>query len=177
MDYKVIRSKRKKLTLTVERDCTVLVKAPYRTPKSVIDRFVAANAGWIDHQKQKHHENASQGTPPTQRQIVRMKKQAAVIMPRKTDYYARLMGVKYTGVKITSARKRWGSCKKDGSICYSYRNMLLSERCQDYVVVHELAHIKQFNHSPAFYAEIEKILPDYKDREKELKSFSCYDLY
>ena len=177
MDYKIIRSKRKKLALTVERDGTVLVKVPYRTSKTVIDNFVNANTAWIEQQKQKHRENASKGVPPTPRQIAQMKKQAAVMMGRKTNYYASLMGVKHNGIKITSAKKRWGSCKKDGSICYSYRNMLLSDRCQDYVVVHELAHIKQFNHSPAFYSEIEKILPDYKDREKELKDFSGYDLY
>ena len=80
------------------------------------------------------------------------------------------MGVTPTALKITSARTRYGSCSGKNSINFSLFLMEKSARAIDYVVVHELAHIKQHNHSPAFYKEIEKILPDYKERIKELKS-------
>ena len=90
-------------------------------------------------------------------------------LPRRTAYFAKIMGVTPKSVKITSAKKRFGSCSGQNGICYSWRLMLYPSEAIDYVVVHELAHIRQKNHSPAFYREIEKILPDYKARAKLLK--------
>ena len=79
------------------------------------------------------------------------------------------MGVEYSGVKITSAKTRYGSCSAENSICFSYLLMLKPLRAVDYVVVHELAHTVHHNHSRQFYALIEKYMPDYKERIKELK--------
>ncbi len=177
MNYKIIKSKRKSLTISVERAGTVIVKAPKSMTNRQIKFYCEKNRRWIEKRLAEHSENASKGTPPTEEEIKELKKQAKQVLSRKTEYFARFMGVEYNGVKITSAKHRWGSCKKDGSICYSYRTMLLDEKCRDYIVVHELAHIKQFNHSAAFYEEIAKILPDYKERQKEIKAFSNYDLY
>ena len=177
MEYKVIKSRRKTLIITVERDGTILVKAPLRMSDEMIESYCMRNTEWIAAKRREHKRNAACGTPPTDEEIVQLKKQAAQVMGEKTEFYAQKMGVKYKSVKITSAKKRWGSCKKDGSLCYSYRTMLLSDRCRDYVVVHELSHLKQFNHSKEFYREIEKILPEYREAEKELSQFSNYDLY
>lgn len=74
-----------------------------------------------------------------------------------------------TALKITSAKTRFGSCSGKDSICFSYLLMRYPDEAIDYVVVHELAHIKHKNHSKAFYTLIEKYLPDYKEREKLLK--------
>ena len=79
------------------------------------------------------------------------------------------MGVNPTSVKITSAQTRYGSCSAKNGICYSWRVMLLPEDLIDYIVVHELAHIREHNHSPAFYRVIERELPDYKKRVAKLK--------
>jgi predicted metal-dependent hydrolase len=79
------------------------------------------------------------------------------------------MGIKYGRITITSARTRFGSCSSEGNISYSYRLMLYPEEAIDYVVVHELAHRREMNHSPRFYAIVERILPDYKERRKLLK--------
>ena len=79
------------------------------------------------------------------------------------------MGVDYGHISITSAKTRFGSCSSKGNIAFSYRLMLYPEAAVDYVVVHELAHRKEMNHSRAFYKLIEEILPDYKQRRKLLK--------
>ena len=79
------------------------------------------------------------------------------------------MGVKPTGIKITSAKKQIGSCSGKNSICYSWGLMQYAPEAIDYVVVHELAHIIHKNHGKDFYKLIEKYLPDYKKREKLLK--------
>lgn len=79
------------------------------------------------------------------------------------------MGVSPTGIKITSAKKRFGSCSGKNSLCFSFMLMQYPEEAVDYVVVHELAHIRHHNHSRDFYRFIEKYMPDYKEREKLLK--------
>ena len=79
------------------------------------------------------------------------------------------MGTSYNRVTVTSARTRFGSCSAKGNISYSYRLMLYPEPAIDYVVVHELAHTLEMNHSPRFWAVVEKYMPDYKERKKLLK--------
>ena len=172
MEYKIIRTKGRRLKLYVEKDCTVVVKAPARAKKADIEKFVLANIRWIEERRREHSRRAAMGTAPTPREIKILKKQAADIMGHKTEYFAAVMGVRPDGVKITSAKKRWGSCTRKGNsytICYSYRNMFLSDRCRDYIAVHELAHIKHHNHSKQFWALVEKYMPDYKERKKLLK--------
>jgi len=85
------------------------------------------------------------------------------------DFFARQMGVKPSAVKINSARTRWGSCSAKASLNFSWKLMLADKKIVDYVVVHELCHIKEMNHSPQFWSEVEKILPDYQERKAALK--------
>ena len=92
-------------------------------------------------------------------------------MPQITDKYAAIMGLRYSGVKITSAKKRWGSCNSNKGICYSYRIMVLPGHCREYIAVHELAHTVHMNHSQKFYALIKKYIPNYKEIEKEIAGF------
>ena len=181
MSYKVIKdSRRKKLVLTVEKDGTVVIKAPKWTRKSTIDRFYNANLGWIQQRKQQISTESGNYIHLSENDINKLRADARNIMSLKTARYAEIMGVACDGIKITSARKRWGSCRRQAdryTICYSWRTMLLPDRRQDYVVVHELAHIKQFNHSKEFYTEIEKVLPDWKNLEKQVDTFKDIYLY
>jgi len=90
-------------------------------------------------------------------------------LPKRVEFYSDIMNVKPTGLKITSAKKRFGSCNGKNSICFSYYLMLYPKEAIDYVVVHELAHIKHHNHSKEFYNFISIFMPDYKQREKLLR--------
>ena len=92
-----------------------------------------------------------------------------MVLPRLVEKYSELMGLYPSSVKITSARTRFGSCGPNNSICFSWRLMAYPAEVAEYVVVHELAHIKHRNHGDEFYALVEKYLPDYKDRRRLLK--------
>ena len=98
-----------------------------------------------------------------------LKDAARAILPEKTAYWSRRMGVTPTGLRITSARKRYGSCSSKNSLCFSCFLMRYPEEAIDLVVVHELCHILEKNHGPRFYALLEQYLPDYKERKKLLK--------
>ena len=105
-------------------------------------------------------------TPEQEREY---RRRAAEILPQRVAHYAPLMGVTPTGVKITSARTRFGSCSGKNSLCFSWRLMLYPAEAVDYVVVHELAHIRHHNHSKSFWRTVEQFMPDYKERRKLLK--------
>lgn len=162
---KIIRSRRKTIALCINRQGEVEVRAPYGCPQAVIERFIQKHQGWLDRRLQEHRSQ-KQYTP---QEMEALRRRAKEVLPQRVAYYAARMGVEPTALRITSARTRYGSCSGKNSINFSLYLMEKSPRAIDYVVVHELAHIKQHNHSPAFYKEIEKILPDYKERIKELK--------
>ena len=92
------------------------------------------------------------------------------MLPGKVQYYSSLIGVTPGGITVTGARTRFGSCSGKNNLSFSFYLMRFPEEAIDYVVVHELCHILQHNHGKEFYKEIEKILPDYKEREKLLRS-------
>ena len=169
-EYKLIRSSRRTLALEIGRDLTLTVRAPMKMPLSDIEEFIEKHDKWIEKKLDvmKKREMKSDNLLPEE--IAALKMRAKEILPKKVAYFAEIMGLKPSGVKITSAKKRFGSCSGKNSLCFSYELMLYPDEAIDYVVVHELAHIKHRNHSSRFYNLIEKYLPDYKTRERILKS-------
>ncbi|MBE6882498.1 MAG: M48 family metallopeptidase [Ruminococcaceae bacterium] len=168
MDYKLVRSKRKTIELSIDDDFLPLVKAPLKMSTQEIESFINKHKKWIEKQtitKREHDEKFL--LSDEEERVLKIK--ALPYLTERTKYFADIIGVKYSGIKITSAKKRFGSCNGKNSICYSWRLMQYPPEAIDYVVVHELAHIIYKNHSKDFYKLIEKYLPDYKNREKLLK--------
>jgi predicted metal-dependent hydrolase len=97
------------------------------------------------------------------------RQQARRIIQERAEFYAKQYGFQYQGIKITSARTRWGSCSRNGSLNFSWRLIMAPLEQVDYVVVHELAHTVHHNHSKRFWKKVETVLPDYKERQKWLK--------
>ena len=102
-----------------------------------------------------------------------LKKQAKGIFLALTEEYAKDMGVGFKSVSVTSAKRRWGSCSFDNSLHFSFRLLYTPREIIEYVIVHELSHIKQKNHSPRFWAEVEKYQPNYKEKRKWLKTHAA----
>ena len=169
MDYTLIRSSRRTMALEITRDGRLLVRAPQRASQAVIDRFVASHADWIAAHLEKQRQRAEAHPPLTEDELAALRQKARDILPGRVAHYAEWMGVTPTGVKITGAKTRFGSCSAKNSLCFSLYLMAYPDAAIDYVVVHELAHIRHKNHSPAFYAEVARVMPDYRERRKLLK--------
>ena len=167
--YTLERQKRKTLSLQINDDLTLTVKAPLFVRKRQIDKFVENHTVWIEKKINQLRERQRMKVALTNEKTAELKDKAAIIIPERVNYYSNIMGLKPTGVKITSAQKRWGSCSGKNSLCFSYMLMLYPAEAIDYVVVHELAHIRYHNHSKEFYRLIEKYMPDYKSRIKLLR--------
>lgn len=168
MEYKIVYSKRKSLAIQVTPDGAVLIKAPKGTPKKSIEEAVIRHSEWIEKTKEKvlGKEIGMKEASAEEEKLLR--KRAKEILPGKVKYYSDLLGVTPTRITITGARTRFGSCSGKNGISFSFYLMRFPEEAIDYVVVHELCHIIHHNHSKEFYKEIEKILPDYKERKKLL---------
>lgn len=171
MEYEIIYSKRKTLSVSV-RNGKVVVRAPIGLPKGIIAEFLGKHREWIEKQLEKSLLRTDPIAQMSKKEIEALRSQARIILTDKTQKFSKIMDLKYGRITITGAKTRYGSCSSKGNISYSYRLMLCPEQAIDYVVVHELAHLKEMNHSKRFYALVEKILPDYKERIKLLKSLN-----
>lgn len=168
MEYTLIYAKRRTVGLSV-RDGRLIVRAPRGVPKNEIDRIVLSHRAWVEKAMARQEKKQTKEEELTPEKITELRRLAKAELPGKTAYYAQMMGIKYGRITITGAKTRFGSCSSKGNISYSYRLMLYPEAARDYVVVHELCHRKEMNHSPKFYALVAAVLPDYKERRKLLK--------
>lgn len=171
-DYTVIRSSRKTLSLQIKPDGTVVVRAPVRLPEREIRRFLREKSGWIEKtlQKVNAEKTAGEEAPLSLEDIRELADGALKELPSRVRYFASLMGVTYGRITIRNQTGRWGSCSSVGNLNFNCLLMLAPEEVRDYVIVHELAHRKEMNHSAAFWEQVEVVLPDYREREKWLKT-------
>lgn len=185
-EIKLIRSKRKTLVIEVNANGEVVVRAPLRMPVSQINKFIGEKADWIDihvrkmlkrKEERKSQEDSKGGRPISDQEIRLLKIKAKRVIPHKVNQYAQQMGVTYGNITIKVQKSRWGSCSAKGNLNFNCLLMNAPEEIIDYVVVHELCHRKEMNHSPKFWTEVEKVIPDYKDRRKWLKDHGNELLY
>ncbi len=170
MQIEIVRSKKRKtLMLSVNRAGVITVHAPHKMPDSTIWSFINEKQAWIEKSLLIQKQRAEAHPEPTADEIKLLKQKAKEYLPKAVEYYGDLMGLRPTSVKITSAKTRFGSCSGKNGICFSYRLMMYPKEAIDYVVVHELAHIKHHDHSTSFWSLVAKYMPDYQKRRKLLK--------
>ena len=169
-EYELIRSKRKSLTIQVKPDGRVVVRAPLRLAKFRIDRFVTGHEDWITTQQKKLEKYREQMHIITDEERREGIKRAKEIFPERTAYFAKRMGVTYNRITIREQKTRWGSCSEAGNLNFNWKLVLMPPELLDYVVVHELAHRREMNHSARFWAVVEAELPDYRERREKLKT-------
>ena len=218
IEFAIVKSKRKSLSIAIQPDGNLLVKAPFFMLDSEILKWVKAKTGWIVRQRVKILEQQEMNPPKkyitgekfwylgqeyelevrisagragmvgiVEDKIVLFSKsgdgaevqkiladwyvkQAKVVIPKKVRFWAEQMGESYGKVTVKNQKKRWGSCSSARNLNFNRRLIMAPPEVLDYVVVHELCHLRQMNHSKAFWREVEIVLPDYKMHKKWLES-------
>ncbi len=165
-EYTVIRSKRKSVSIQVDVDCNITVRAPLNISQKEIDKILLDKKAWLEKTIVSQREKKKEIKEYTKEDIAYLRAKAKEVIPLKVEYYSKIMQLKPASVKINSAKTRYGSCSGTNNLNFSLYLMDKDDRFIDYVVVHELAHIKHHNHSKEFYKLIEKFMPDYKERMK-----------
>ena len=175
-DYEItlIRSRRKSLAIEITPELQVVVRAPARMPVREINAFVQEKDDWIRAHLQQMAEKKRlreqyREQALSKEELQELATQAMKLIPQKVHYYAQIIGVTYGRITIRNQRTRWGSCSGKGNLNFNCLLLLMPEEVLDYVVVHELCHRKEMNHPARFWEEVEKILPDYRQRRKWLK--------
>ena len=164
--YRVIHSARRTIAIQISPAGEVVVRAPMGMSGAAVERFVRSKTAWIE----KHTvRQAPAELPFTDAEIRELARQAKASLPERAAYFAPLVGVTYGNITIRSQHTRWGSCSSKGNLNFNCLLMLAPEDVRDYVVVHELCHRKEMNHSPRFWAELARILPNYRQSQKWLK--------
>lgn len=169
MEYTVIRSRRRTMVLQVTKDAKIVVRAPLQAGRAEIARFVASHEAWLQKHLIRQQQRLSQHPPRTPQEQEMLRRQAKEALPPMVEKWAKTMGLQPAGVKITSARTRFGSCSGKNSLCFSLYLMEYPTEAVEAVVVHELAHIRHKNHGPEFYALVRQFMPDYDARIQALK--------
>ena len=170
-EVSVIKSKPKTVSIQVKPN-EVIVRVPIRMKQNEIEKIVETKRNWIEKhlqsvsEKQKLFENIE---PYSDEEIKCFIARAQEINPPKLELYAEKIGVTYNKITIRCQHTRWGSCSSKGNLNFNCLLVLLPDEIIDSVVVHELCHRKQMNHSAKFYAEIEKVFPNYNRCRQWLK--------
>ena len=174
MDVTVIRSNRKTVAIQVNSDLSVTVRAPRCATRKDIERILMEKEPWILKHMERVKEKKAQYEALsverlTNEEMKELVDKALTIIPERVAHYAKIVGVDYGHITIRNQRTRWGSCSSKGNLNFNCLLMLTPTDVLDYVVVHELCHRKEMNHSKAFWREVEKVLPNYKESVRWLK--------
>lgn len=174
MKVTVIRSNRKTVAIQVNSDLSVTVRAPRSASEKDIEEILKKKEAWISKhiekiKKTKERLEAESTEKLTREKVIALAEEALKVIPERVEYFAKVIGVTYGKITIRNQKTRWGSCSSKGNLNFNCLVILTPLEVIDYVVVHELCHRKEMNHSKAFWAEVEKVLPNYKEQVKWLK--------
>ena len=170
----IIRSNRKTLSIEIKKDFRIIVRAPYWTSNKTIECFLSEKSDWIEKKIKILTELSAQKSTEkeqkyTAEQLLAFKEKATEIIPLRTQQFAAAMGVDFKKITIRRQRTRWGSCSAEGNLNFNCLLVLCPDEIINYVIVHELCHRKQLNHSKAFWKEVEQYMPQYKQAQLWLK--------
>ena len=171
-NYKIIRTARKTVAIQIKPDKTIIVRAPKRMSKEQIHSLVQSKEKWIQkHLNELENHSEEDCQPLSEADLKALADQAVKTIPERVRYYAPLIGVTYGRITIRNQRTRWGSCSAKGNLNFNCLLMLAPPEVLDSVVVHELCHRKEMNHSKQFYEEVRRVFPEYDKWNGWLKTY------
>lgn len=166
--YEIIRSDRRTVEIQITAQGRVAVRCPRRMRAEDIQKIVESKEAWIRDRLAKRGDPSAEKL--TDNGLKQLCEQAGEVIPERVAHYAGILGVTYHRITIRSQRTRWGSCSSKGNLNFNCLLAWVPLEVLDYVVVHELCHRIEMNHSTRFWSQVERVLPDYKARRKWLKA-------
>ncbi|HCC05874.1 TPA: metal-dependent hydrolase [Candidatus Nomurabacteria bacterium] len=167
--------KAKQLRISIKSDLSIVVTYPSRVNIAIAEKFVNEKRAWIENSLNKMKirvEKRGISTLPksSKKGLVENKEEALKLVNKKLLFWNNYYNLTWKNVSIKNTKTRWGSCSKKGNFNFNYRIIFLPEILADYLIVHELCHLKEMNHSSKFWELVEQTIPDYKKLRRELKN-------
>ena len=160
----VIRSDRRTISLQIKPDGRIVIRAPHRVPERELQAFFESRIDWVEkHLAEIARRQAQKALEPVPNEMELRKKRRAFapLLEERVAYFAERMDVTYGRIAIRNQKTRWGSCSSKGNLNFNALLMLAPPEVLDSVVVHELCHRKEMNHSERFYREVLRVFPEY----------------
>ena len=167
ISYQIIRSDRKTISIQIQPDGTVVVRCPRRMKAADIRTFVTSKSEWIT--KHLSQRRTAPASILSEQEIEILREKTRQLVVDRAAYYAPIIPVRYNRIAIRTQHTRWGSCSSKGNLNFNCLLGLTPPEVLDYVVVHELCHLIEMNHSKQFWNAVERTIPDYKVHRKWLK--------
>lgn len=165
-----------RVRIAVHADGRVVVTRPRRLPLAVAVAFAAAQRAWIARQVEKQRQKPrlliARGTRVD---YLQLRERARQLVYARLEHFAALYELSYAGVSIRDQKSRWGSCSAKKHLSFNYRIVLLPPELADYLIVHELCHLAEMNHSARFWEMVRRVVPEYRERAKALRRFALLD--
>ena len=166
-------SRARHMRLTVYPGGKVMVTHPMRANPKNVEKFMRAHAGWLLRTLTRlERQPARKLLPSGKREYAARKAEARKLVRERLAHLNRFYGFKFGRISIRNQRSRWGSCSKEGNLSFNFKIVHLSPEVADYIIVHELCHIKEMNHSRRFWALVAQTIPSYRSLRRELHGFS-----
>jgi predicted metal-dependent hydrolase len=177
----------KSIRLAIKADGDFTVTAPPRISQTMIEHFIKLKGEWVvekiehfnkldkinnpsgSHLAPVPRKTKAQQKAERAREYALLKTDALRIATEKVHYWNSFYNFKFNNISIKNQKTRWGSCSRNGNLNFNYKIAILPDKLADYLVVHEISHLGQFNHSAKFWALVAQTIPDYKNIRKELK--------
>ena len=173
-DIRIIRSNRNSISLEIGIEGSAVLRIPKRLSNREVIKFLKKHESWIIKRK-KEMKNDLKKLNLVNFEVSKIdeyKRDAIKLFSSRLEFYSKFSGIRYKKFRLSNAKKRWGSCSSKQTISINWRLFFAPRDVQEYVIVHELLHLKQMNHSKIYWKEVEKIIPDYKKHKTWLKENS-----
>jgi predicted metal-dependent hydrolase len=176
ISYKLKRSKRaKRVRLAVYCDGSVVVTSPFGVEKSIVEKFLADKKQWIQDKISFFNSIGSKSIRTfSYKDYLQNKDKTLALVNERVKFYNKIYGFSFNQIFIKNQKTRWGSCSSKKNLNFNYKIIFLPEKHRDYIIVHEMCHLKELNHSKNFWALVEKALPNYLEIKKELRKYELF---
>jgi predicted metal-dependent hydrolase len=163
------------MRLAVYLDGSVVITSPFEVEHCVIEKFIAEKKQWVQ-DKIQFFKSIDRKAIRTfsHRDYLQNKNRALDLVCERVNYYNKVYGFRFNKLSIKNQKTRWGSCSSKQNLNLNYKILFLPKMHQDYIIVHEICHLREFNHSRKFWALVEKALPNYLDIKRELRNHELF---
>lgn len=171
IEYKVRKSIRaKRMRIAVYCDGSVVVTVPRNFNGDLMDKFVSQKKNWILEKIQGFLKSPLRFLKVSSRgDFKKYKDEVQKLVEKRIDFFNKFYGFKFNKINIKNQKTRWGSCSRRGNLNFNYKVLFLSEEVRDYIIVHELCHLKEFNHSKNFWNLVKRAVPNYTEVRNGLR--------
>ncbi len=173
-----ISTRARHLRITIKSSGECVVTIPKRMPMALVERFVAEKRGWIEKHQERLRKRVSVGVVTGGVEVLpfgKVKEESLRFATQRVEAMNAHFGFSYKAIRVRNQKTRWGSCSKRGNLNFNYRILYLPPYLADYIVVHELCHLKEFNHGQKFWALVAQVFPNHREMRRELRSYQVGD--